>query len=75
MQQQMPPADQIPTVFRRKIWVLELFSFISFPLQSELTFVLFFVFSLLLLQTKVSKALKESAFNPHRANSRAVSTI
>lgn len=50
MQQQMPSGDQIPTVFRSKVWVLELFSFISFPLQSELTFVLFFVFSLLLLQ-------------------------
>lgn len=50
MQQQMPPADQVSTAFRSKVWVLELFPFISFPLQSE--FVLFFVFSFVLLQTK-----------------------
>lgn len=75
MQQQMPPAEQISTAFRSKVWVLELVPFISFPLQSELTFVLFFVFAFVLLQTMGSKAHKENAFNPYRANSRAAASV
>lgn len=73
MQQQVPPADQIPTAFRSKVWVLEWFPFISFPLQSELTFVLFFVLFFVLLQTKGSKAHMGNAFNPYGAKSRAAS--
>lgn len=70
----MPPADQIATAFRGKVWLSELFPFISSPLQSEMTFVLFFVFSLVLLRTMGSKSHKENAFIPHRTNSKAAAS-